>query len=77
MAAAVTPCPHSHSVMARRPSGSALNSRVAVRAGPLPASHNRTVAVTCILCTSRPAARAQTTCMSSVHMVSLSLSTVV
>ena len=53
MAATVTPRPRSQSVIARTPSGSAENSRVAVRAG----SHNRTVAVTRILCTSRPAAR--------------------
>ncbi len=66
-AATVTECSRSQSVIARRPFGSVLNSRTATRAGPRPASQMRNAAVICILCTSRPAARGQTTCMSSVR----------
>ena len=67
------PCDRSQSVIARSPSGSALNSRTAVRARLRPASHRRTAAVMHILWTSSPAARGQTTCMSSRCKVSVSI----
>ena len=51
------PRPRSQSVIARRPSGSALNTRTAMHAGPPPASNRRTAAVTHILCTSSPTPR--------------------
>ena len=55
--AAVTPCAPSRVVSVRRPFGSVLNCRVAMRGRPWPGSHRRTVAVIAILCTSRPAVR--------------------
>ena len=64
IAAAVTRWPASHRVSASSPSGKALNCRVA-HSTPPPGWHSRTEAVTCILWTSSPPARACTTCSSS------------
>ena len=64
IAAADTPCPRSQPASSRRPDGSASKRRVSAAGGP-PAPLSLTVAVISILCTSRPAARAWTTCSSS------------
>ena len=60
----------SHATIASRPLASASKVRVSTCGSPAPGSHTRTATVICILCTSRPAARAWTTCRVSVIMVS-------
>ncbi len=72
-AAARTPWPPSQSVSARSAGGSLPKTRVALAASLRPGSHRRTVAVTCILWTSMPAARGTATCIESLEKQSRSM----